>query len=93
MPFELLPLSAPSLCHSGHHIEVTFQAVAEQLTEGGHLSYVYVPGLSIRSPANTVLLYEQPTNHGTDGINVLHVDGSVDWIPRGQARDCARVRP
>ena len=59
---------------------------AANLTKGGHLSYVYVPGLTTRSPAGTVILYEPLTNHNNDGMNVLHVDGSVNWVSRGQAQ-------
>ena len=57
----------------------TTQAVAANLTAGGHLSYVYVgKGLTMNSPANAVVAYEPLSNHG-DGMNVLFADGHVQW--------------
>jgi prepilin-type processing-associated H-X9-DG protein len=61
-------------------------AQAGNLTKGPHLSYVYVPGLTVQAPAGTVLMHERLTNHRNDGINVLYVDGSVNWIPRAQVQ-------
>ena len=81
--------SATFVCPSSHDTAApggTPAAQAGNLTKGGHLSYVYVPGLTTRAPGNTVLLYEPLTNPGNDGINVLHVDASVRWVPRAQAQ-------
>jgi prepilin-type processing-associated H-X9-DG protein len=65
----------------------TTQAVAANLTAGGHLSYVYTgKGMSLNSPASAVIAYEPLANHG-DGMNVLFADGHVQWMDakRGQA--------
>jgi prepilin-type processing-associated H-X9-DG protein len=56
-----------------------------QLSAGGHLSYVYFPDLTNSSPANRLVLYENPTDHH-DGVNMLFGDGHVDWIPMAQAQ-------
>jgi prepilin-type processing-associated H-X9-DG protein len=58
----------------------TTQAVATNLTAGGHLSYVYTgKGMSLSSPRSAVVAYEPPSNHG-DGMNVLFADGMVRWL-------------
>ena len=63
----------------------TTQAVAANLTAGGHLSYVYTgKGLTMQSPAGAVVAYEPPSNHG--GINVLYADGHVAWLSAQQAQ-------
>jgi hypothetical protein len=41
--------------------------------------YVYVPGLTPRSPPNCVLVYEQPAAHGGRSA-VLHVSGQVELL-------------
>jgi len=48
-------------------------------------SYIYVAGLTLNSPAHSILAYEKPANHGGQGMNVLFVDGSVQWMPISQA--------
>jgi prepilin-type processing-associated H-X9-DG protein len=64
----------------------TTQAVAANLTAGGHVSYVYVgKGLTINSPPKAVVAYERLANHG-DGMNVLFADGRVEWIAAVDAR-------
>lgn len=64
----------------------TTQAIADQLSAGGHLSYVYTgKGMTLKSPANAVLAYEPLTNHG-NGMNVLFADGRVNWIDPVQGR-------
>jgi prepilin-type processing-associated H-X9-DG protein len=63
----------------------TTQAVATNLTAGGHLSYVYTgKGMSLSSPATAVVAYEPPSNHG-DGMNVLYADGMVRWLSSKEA--------
>jgi len=65
----------------------TTQAIAADLTAGGHLSYVYCgKGLNLESPAAAVVAYEPMTNHGGAGTNVLYADGHVDWLDAKQAR-------
>ncbi|HOX05824.1 MAG TPA: DUF1559 domain-containing protein [Planctomycetota bacterium] len=44
-------------------------------------SYVLVPGLRSGMPAEFILAYDQsPENHQGNGRNVLHLDGSVEWL-------------
>ncbi|MCB9852042.1 MAG: hypothetical protein H6819_03015 [Phycisphaerales bacterium] len=43
----------------------------------GHQCYLYVPGASEMSPPRTVLMFEDPRNHGGKGGNVLYQDGRV----------------
>jgi prepilin-type processing-associated H-X9-DG protein len=42
-------------------------------------SYVYVAGLTDADPAECVLAYCRPGNHGEDGLNVLFLDTHVEW--------------
>jgi prepilin-type processing-associated H-X9-DG protein len=64
----------------------TTQAIAANLTAGGHLSYVYVgKGLTSYSPQTAVVAYETLTNHG-DGTNVLYADGHVEWHNAAEAK-------
>jgi prepilin-type processing-associated H-X9-DG protein len=65
----------------------TTQAVATNLTAGGHLSYVYTgKAMSLSSPATAVVAYEPPSNHG-DGMNVLYADGMVRWLSSKEAME------
>ena len=73
----------------------------EDLHKPGHLSYVYVgKGLTTASPVDAVVMYELPRNHNggdmgvtsgfgdkpmSDGMNVLFVDGHVEWIAPEEA--------
>lgn len=59
----------------------TTQAVAAQLTSGGHLSYVYLGrGLSASTAtADTIVAYEKMTA-SMGGMNVLFGDGHVEWV-------------
>jgi len=78
--------SDPFVCPATSHTPArgpTTQAVAADLTAGGHLSYVYVGKGLTYSPndntlAGTVLAYEPLTNHG-DGVNVAYADAHVEW--------------
>ena len=59
----------------------TTRAIANNLTVGGHLSYIYLgKGLTIHATPDTVLLYEPITNHQNRGMNVLFADGHVDFL-------------
>ncbi len=63
----------------------TPEAIAKDLTAGGHLSYVYVgKGMTSRVSPATVIAYEPLTNHG-HGSNVLFGDGTVTFIRKAQA--------
>ena len=52
----------------------------DRIAEDG--SYVYVTGLTSSHPADTVLAYDKPGNHGTEGREQLYVDGHVEWVRR-----------
>jgi prepilin-type processing-associated H-X9-DG protein len=68
----------------------TTQAVADALTSGGHLSYVYVgAGLTKGCDQDTVALYEPPANHRGMGMNVLFADGHVAILRAAEAREIA----
>jgi prepilin-type processing-associated H-X9-DG protein len=74
----------------------TTQAVIEDFRKPGHISYVYVgKGLTVKSAADVVVLFEPLRNHTNngmkvwserladhsgDGMNVLFADGQVEWL-------------
>jgi prepilin-type processing-associated H-X9-DG protein len=60
----------------------TPQAQAAALAAGGHESYIYVPDLSSTASGQAVVLYEPLENHSRDGINVLFLDGRVQFLTR-----------
>ena len=63
--------------------------VAENLSAGPHLSYVYLgDGLTVRTDAEAIVMYELLSNHGGDGINVLYADGHVEFH---SAQEAARI--
>jgi hypothetical protein len=75
----------------------TPQAQAQNLSAGGHLSYIYLgAGHTLQPNSNpdstAVLAYEPLSNHvytgqaGTAGINVLYFNGHVTFIPAPQAQ-------
>ena len=72
----------------------TTRAVADNLTAGGHVSYVYVGrGLTTRTVTpSTVIAYEPLANHG-DGGNVLYGDGHAEWLGRGPLAAVAAHSP
>jgi prepilin-type processing-associated H-X9-DG protein len=61
-------------------VDPTMQATADQLTEGGHLSYVYLGrGLTTKTVTDdTIVAYEKLSIAGY-GANVLFGDGHVEW--------------
>jgi prepilin-type processing-associated H-X9-DG protein len=46
----------------------------------GQTSYYYVPGYTMNSDPNQVLVYENPANNSGKGGNVLFVDGRVWFV-------------
>jgi hypothetical protein len=47
----------------------------------GSSDYEIIPGMTEKSPAKAILIQEKSTgNHTIAGRNVLHVDGSVEFI-------------
>ena len=69
----------------------TTQAVAANLSSGGHLSYAYVGrGLTLTSATpDVVILYDSGWNHGSSGLNAEFGDFRVEWL---NAADAASVR-
>jgi prepilin-type processing-associated H-X9-DG protein len=64
----------------------TTQATLDDLTSGGHLSYIYAGrGLTTSTAtSNTVVAYEPLSNHH-DKINVLFGDGHVEFFYQPEA--------
>lgn len=81
------------VCPSSNDTEATGanpQAIAKDLTAGGHLSYVYLgKGMNNSVSANTIIAYEPLSNHGT-GSNFLFGDGLVRFILSAQAAPMIR---
>jgi prepilin-type processing-associated H-X9-DG protein len=70
----------------------TPQAQAQNLSTGGHLSYIYLgAGHALNSSPTAVLAYEPLSNHAGGGINVLYFDGTVTFIPAPQARQLLKT--
>jgi prepilin-type processing-associated H-X9-DG protein len=44
-----------------------------------HTDYIYIPGKTNAAPADDVVIYEKPGDHGHDGMNILYGDGHVEW--------------
>jgi prepilin-type processing-associated H-X9-DG protein len=64
----------------------TPQAIAAAWAAGGHLSYLYNGrGLTTTTAtAQTIVAYEPPGNHDSDGGNALFGDGHVEFFNRQQ---------
>lgn len=64
----------------------TKQAIADQLSAGSHLSYVYLGNRLTTNNAtpDTVVAYEK-LEPDADGTNVLFSDGHVDWVDSATA--------
>ena len=62
------------MCHSLQKKPGTIETVDEWA------SYILVTNLSASSDSDLVLAYCKPENHQGDGVNVLFVDFSVNWI-------------
>lgn len=79
------------VCCKGHTpaTGATTQQIVQNLTAGGHLSYVYV-GRGLRADkvtAGRVIGYEPLSNHGErHGIRVLYGDGQTEWLTGQGAR-------
>ena len=62
-------------------------AQARNLHAGAHLSYIYAgKGLTTASDPEKVLLYEPLDNHAGDGMNVLLLNGTVEFLNKHEAR-------
>jgi prepilin-type processing-associated H-X9-DG protein len=64
------------------------------LPDGRPVTFIYVgQSLTTSAPAETVLMYEPLSHHGEDGMNVLFVDGRVQFIGEIEAsKATARLR-
>jgi prepilin-type processing-associated H-X9-DG protein len=64
----------------------TTQALAANLTAGGHLSYIYLgKGMIQTVSGKLVVAYEPLANHKT-GMNVLYGDGHVTFVELAAAQ-------
>ena len=58
-------------------------AISADFARGGYCSYIYVgKGMTANSPLTNVLAYERISNHGNKGMNVLYLDGHLQWLDR-----------
>lgn len=46
-------------------------------TSPAAMSYVFVSGLTAADPADWIVAYDRPGNHGDEGVNVLYIGGNV----------------
>ena len=60
--------------------------VAGTATEAS-ASYVYLPGRFCELPGDFFVAYDKPGNHRGDGVNVVYVDGHVQWWKLNTASD------
>jgi len=66
----------------------TTRQVAAALVVPGHVSYVYCGHADWTDavvPADAIILYEPPANHGGTGSNVLFGDGHAEFVPMPRA--------
>lgn len=76
-----------------HHFPPDFQALlddgsitAQQLTDPSSANlpprcdYYYVVGLTSDDPADWIVAYCDPANHGGEGANILYVNGRVEFV-------------
>ena len=93
-------VSAPKVfvCASSTQTEGGNTAGSELNLGDDHLSYAYAYNLNEQTSTDTVVMIDKSgttqaewaaalsagTNHSTDGINALYVDGHVEWIPEGK---------
>lgn len=62
------------------------QSLAPGQRGKGHLSYIFLGrGMTQQSPPRAILLYERLENHRDEGINVVYLDGSSQFIERVEA--------
>lgn len=89
------------VCPSSNEDTAPGASIKEQaahLSKPEHCSYIYLgAGLTpaITTP-ETILVVEKPASHEGEGVHVLHVDGRVEWVPRGPRMDAivaATTRP
>ncbi len=72
----------------GMQAGMTHEQVAASVVEGTPTcSYIYARhpnSTQSQLTARHVLVYEKPSNHSGDGMNILFGDGVVRWFPKGQ---------
>jgi len=79
-------LVCPATRDTAPHRTGSPSGISADIRAGGHLSYWYVArGLCLHDSVDSILLVEPPKNHGNEGINVLYVDGHVEFRPAAEA--------
>jgi predicted Zn finger-like uncharacterized protein/prepilin-type processing-associated H-X9-DG protein len=74
------------VCPSSNDTPASGATVGASLTPG-HLSYVYVGnGLTASASPDTVVLFENPSNHLNQGMNVLFADFHVEWLSKSNVQ-------
>jgi len=53
-------------------------------------SHVYLPGQACDLPGSFIVMYDKPGNHWGGGINVAHIDASVEWWPSSRQAEFLR---
>ena len=84
------PMAADFICPDDDRTppaETPLSAMAADLASGKHCSYVYVgSGIKTGDERDIVLMYEPLSNHGREGMNLLFVDGRVEWLNADDAQ-------
>lgn len=60
--------------------QITYQTLFCPNDKSGNVSYRYIPGYGVNSNPNQIIMYEDPSNHGGEGGNVLYQDGHVSFV-------------
>ena len=64
----------------------TTRAILSAMRTKKLVSYIYVgKGLTLKASDDTVVLYEPLSDHGDEGMNVLFVDGHVEFLDASEA--------
>ena len=58
-----------------------FCCPSARVARGGvHVSYEYIPGQGMSDNPQNVLMYDKPANHRGEGMNILFLDGHVQFV-------------
>ncbi len=64
-----------------------YQDLPSGAVGSGSSGYVYLPGRFCELPGDFFVAYDKPGNHRGEGVNVVYVDGHVQWWKLGTASD------